>query len=78
MEKIEILEGNGYQLALRNAPVLVVWFLESRWNGGISAATAARILNENGYVAPRDVSDRLTGRVLGVQSSLKNWGELAW
>lgn len=78
MSNIEILAGDGYQLALKNAPVLTVAFLKSRWQDGMSAARAATLLKQNGYVAPAAVSDRLTGRVLGVQSTLRNWGELAW
>lgn len=78
MSSIEILAGDGYQLTLKNAPALTVSFLKARWQSGMSAARAATLLDQHGYVAPAAVSDRLTGRVLGHQSTLRNWGELTW
>jgi hypothetical protein len=75
---IEILAGDGYPLTLNNAHHLAVTFLKSHWQGGITATRAARLLNENGYVPPQRVNDKLTGRVLGHQSTLRNWGTLTW
>jgi hypothetical protein len=68
----------GYQLTLTNAPPLAVEFLTHHWGRGLTAAAARRLLVDHGYVVPAYAGDRLTGRALGVQSTLQNWGELTW
>ena len=72
------LTGEGYELFLYAAPPLAVEFLQSNWRYGMTAAKAALLLAQHGYVKPVRVEDRSKGRVLGWQSSLRNIGELEW
>ena len=72
------LIGDGYELYLYAAPPLAVSFLRRRWGVGMTAGAAARLLRENGYVAPASADDRYSGRVLGVHSTLRCRGELRW
>ena len=69
---------NGYQLVLKNVPPLTEKFLRIKFGSGLTAAAAAKLLDKNGYRSPKAICDRQTGRVLGHQSTLRNWGTLEW
>ena len=72
------LTAPGYALYLYAAPPLTVAFLTRNWGAGMTAATAARLLADHGYVAPAAVRDDLHGRALGHQSTLRYASELHW
>ena len=71
---------NGYRLVLKNVPPLTEKFLRVKFGdgGGMTACAAAKLLDKNGYRSPKAICDRQTGRVLGHQSTLRNWGTLEW
>lgn len=72
------LVGDGYELFLYAAPPLAVEFLKGKGRYGMTAAKAALMLAQNGYVQPVRIEDRSKGSVLGWKSTLRNIGELEW
>jgi hypothetical protein len=74
----ERLHSEGYELFLYSAPPLAVEFLRRNWSGGLTAESARTLLEKNGYVLPKRIDSTLSGRVLGVQSTLHARGALYW